>query len=134
MDHAGLVLAMGGIRGEFNNNGVPDMKIRKGTAAVFAVAVLCGPMTAHGALLMQFQEVNGNVVGALSGSLDLAGMEATPGQGSAASYLQPALGIFGTGSAGDPQTGYYDQISGPAAFGDDIFTASSSNSGDAVFL
>lgn len=98
-----------------------------------ALSFLVCATSAQAAAVMSFQQVGADVVGTLSGSLDLSGMTASPGYTSNSFGVNPQDGLFGTGAVGSAQTGYLDQISGPVSFGSGG-AAGSSTSGDAVFL
>lgn len=89
--------------------------------------------SAQAAATMSFQEVGGNVVGTLSGSLNLSGMTFTSGWISNAIGVSPVEGLFGTGAIGSMQDGYLDQIAG-GAWGPGGVILASSTTGDAVFM
>lgn len=96
-------------------------------------ALLVGVTSAQAAAIMSFQQVGSDVVGTLSGSLDLSGMTASPGYFSVFAGIQANGGIFSTGTVGSLQTGYLDQMVGPANFGGGGSVTASSTTGDAVF-
>lgn len=98
-----------------------------------ALSLLVCASSAQAAAIMSFQEVGGNVVGTLSGSLNLNGMTFSSGWSSGSNYVDPVEGLFGTGAPGSNQDGYLDQVAG-GVWGTGGATSASSTTGDAVFL
>lgn len=96
--------------------------------------VLVCAASAQAALLMSFQEVGSDVIGTMSGSLNLSGMSATTGFTSSVIGAETSAGIFGTGPIGSVLTRYIGQISGPASFGIGGNVSADSTTGDAVFF
>ena len=101
--------------------------------AAIALGFLACTGTAQAAAVMSFEQVGADVVGTLSGSLDLTGMTSAGLYTAANPYIDPSQGVFGTGAGGAYQDGYLQQVSG-AAFGAGGPTVATATSGDAVFL
>lgn len=89
---------------------------------------------AHAAAIMWYQQIGVDVDATLSGSLNLTGMTPEASVFDAAVNVAPNIGAFGTGQAGDDQTGFVNQITGPSSFGPGGTSVPSSSSGAAVFL
>jgi PEP-CTERM motif len=115
--------------------GEPSLKRAK-IMALVASLVLTGPVSilsasvAKSAVVISFEEVSGNVVGLLSGSVDLTGA-ASDGVGTAsatAAFVFPSLGAVDTQAFTDGVSLTLYQLSGPTTFGPGgISTANSSS-------
>lgn len=106
--------------------------MKKVIAGLFSFLVCA--TSAQAALLFSFQEVGSNVVGTMSGSLDLTGMTSAGLSFSSGSIgVVPDIALLGIGAPG-MHDGYLDQIIGPASFGAGGATFADSSTGDAVFL
>jgi hypothetical protein len=92
-------------------------------------AVVFGASAAPAAVLFAFEEVGGNVVGTLSGSLDLTGLFFTNTQflGSGITPISAVAAIDGGGA----QVSAFSGISGPSSFGSGGLALGDSSSGSA---
>ena len=96
---------------------------------LIALLVGCAYATpARAAAIMSFDQVGTDVVGTLSGSLDLTGMtaDALPSTFVGAG-VEPNLAGFSIGTVGDPQT-HYTQVTGPTSFGSGGYTGADNSS------
>jgi len=109
-------------------------KLKSLAAGAFSLLVCVSSVQA--AATMSFQQVGAEVVGTLSGSLDLTGMTKSPGYVSQGDgFVLPEFGYFSTGAKLSLQDGYFDQMSGPSSWGPGVGgTLADISSGDAVYF
>jgi hypothetical protein len=102
--------------------------------ALLAVGLLRSPI-ADASLLYAFEEVGGNVVMTLTGSVGVNGFDGVTGFTSNTPGVNPGLGIIATGTPGSPQSWFSFAFAGSPFFGlsSTSFLASTSG-GDAVFI
>ena len=106
-------------------------KFSKFAISVLAFALATG--SASASVLFSFDESGGNVVGTLSGSLDLTGATSSATSVSSSNEIWPFRAIVVSGIASASSLDGYT-VTGPYAFGSNLITLASSSTGSAFFL
>ena len=94
-----------------------------------------GNASARAALIMSYEEAGSDVVGTLSGSLDLTGMSGSCCSFTPVANVAPLFGTFGTGPENALVITFFDPFaSGPSSFGPGGQTGATSSSGSPFFF